>query len=196
MVSADEGRLIAQLIDTARRNHRPKLSVRAAAARAGISEGWWRQLAAGYQRRGETDIAVVGSPETYLAMAAVVGVESEARRLLGEEAPDVIERPAQEISGVDGFENDEVVEAILRTDSLIDETRQHLITQYALLRRLSPPAQLSERRSSHRPGTPAGDAQLRAVARGGDPADRAEVRRIARQAREQYEQEEDGETDA
>jgi transcriptional regulator with XRE-family HTH domain len=84
----------------------------------------------------------------------------------------------------------DVAEAIRRDTELIEEARAHLLNQYELLRRLSPPA-VSVRRSSQtgrRASTPSGDDQpLRAVARGGDPSDRGQVRKLARQAREQYE---------
>jgi transcriptional regulator with XRE-family HTH domain len=86
----------------------------------------------------------------------------------------------------------DVAEAIRRDTQLIEEARAHLLNQYELLRRLSPPT-LSVRRGSQggrRATTPPGEDQsLRAVARGGDPSHRGQVRKMARQAREQYERE-------
>jgi Helix-turn-helix domain len=71
------------LIESARR--RAGLSVREAARRAGISEGWWRQIVKGYQslsggNRGE----VKGPPDTVAGMARVVGVTPEQMETEGQ----------------------------------------------------------------------------------------------------------------
>lgn len=79
---------IGALIGDALKARRGRLSSqRAAAESAGISEGWWRAVVAGGQKRGETWVPVRAAPETYMAMAAVVGVEDQVRELLGDEAP-------------------------------------------------------------------------------------------------------------
>lgn len=158
MVETADGQRIAAFIDLARRRQ-PRLSIRAAADAAGISEGWWRQLVSGYQRRGDVDIPVVGSPDTYLAMAQVVGVASEVRNMLGEEAPDV-DSTARLFDG-DGATD--TVEAIRQDPALNEVARDHLLRQYAILREWSEPA---DRNKDSRPETPA-DSQrpLRAVAR-------------------------------
>ena len=73
------------LIESARRD--AKLSVREAARRAGISEGWWRQVVKGYQSlSGGSFGAVRAVPaETVAKMARAAGVtpeqmEGEGRR--------------------------------------------------------------------------------------------------------------------
>lgn len=67
-----------ELITTALKRIRPKLSVREAARRAGISEGWWRQVVRGYQPlKGGGRAPMTGSAETVAAMAQVVGVTPE-----------------------------------------------------------------------------------------------------------------------
>lgn len=76
----------------------------------------------------------------------------------------------------------DVAEAIRRDTALIEEARQHLLNQYELLRRLSPPQKSSPPRSRTR--------DLRAVAHDGNPEDRAEIERRAREARRRHEQEE------
>jgi len=54
---------------------RPKVSVREAARRAGISEGRWRQIAKGYQSvAGGFHAPVTAPPDTLAKMARVVGV--------------------------------------------------------------------------------------------------------------------------
>lgn len=135
MVNTDEGRQIAQVIEAARRSHRPKLSVRAAADLAGISEGWWRQLAAGYQRRGDTEVPVVGSPETYLAMADVVGVRTRIQELLGEEAP--ADLPPSSLPDGDGRASSATEDAIRNDPRLMEAAKEHLLRQYDLLAQLS-----------------------------------------------------------
>ena len=66
-----------ELIETARENAR--LSRREAARRAGISDSWWRYVAAGWQNG-----PVPGSAETVAAMARVVNVSPEELEAEGE----------------------------------------------------------------------------------------------------------------
>jgi transcriptional regulator with XRE-family HTH domain len=67
------------------------LSVREAARRAGISEGWWRQIAKGYQTlSGGSSGEVRGPAETLAKMARVVGITSVQMEAEGER-PDVAE---------------------------------------------------------------------------------------------------------
>lgn len=79
----DLGRLIGEALKTRRGD-----SQRAAAGRAGVHESWWRQVVNGGFKKGEMWVPVKASPETYVAMGAAVGVESQVRELLGDEAPD------------------------------------------------------------------------------------------------------------
>lgn len=64
--------------------HRAQLSAREAARRAGISEGRWRQITAGYQVVSAGIYAPVRGPAATLArMAAVVGVTAAQLRQAG-----------------------------------------------------------------------------------------------------------------
>lgn len=72
----------ARLIEEARERVLPSLSRRKAAAQAGVSEGRWRQLVRGYDRHGLEVDPAIGKDETLLAMAQVVGMESEVREIL------------------------------------------------------------------------------------------------------------------
>ena len=66
------------LIEQARESRTPRLSGRAAAAAAGISDGRWRQIVNGYQSAGQgLYIPVVAPPDTLARMARVVGVTPE-----------------------------------------------------------------------------------------------------------------------
>lgn len=81
-----ERRPEGSLIETAREAHSPKLSARAAAARAGISDGRWRQIANGYISVGTGHYAPVIAPADTLArMAKVVGVTPEQLADVGRE---------------------------------------------------------------------------------------------------------------
>lgn len=66
----------AALLDEALKRLQPRLSVRKAAAAAGISEGWWRQITKGIQSRSTGSIPVVAPAETIARMALAVGVTS------------------------------------------------------------------------------------------------------------------------
>jgi hypothetical protein len=66
------------LIEAAREAIQPRLSGRAAAAAAGISDGRWRQIVNGYLSAGRQQyIPVVAPPDTLARMAKVVGVTAE-----------------------------------------------------------------------------------------------------------------------
>lgn len=66
------------LIERAREARSPRLSIRAAAEAAGLSDGRWRQIVNGYQSAGASQyITVVGPAETIARMAKVVGVTAE-----------------------------------------------------------------------------------------------------------------------
>lgn len=73
----------ARRIEEIRKRVRPKLSIRAAAEKAGISEGWWRQVVLGVQQRGDGTYPVNASDETLLDMARVVGIQREVAEILG-----------------------------------------------------------------------------------------------------------------
>lgn len=63
------------LIENARASMSPKLSGRAAADAAGISEGRWRQIINGYLSAGGGNyVPVIAPPDTLARMAHVVGV--------------------------------------------------------------------------------------------------------------------------
>jgi hypothetical protein len=68
---------------------RSGLSARAAAERAGISEGRWRQVASGYESRGGTYTRVHGPASTVAKMAAAVGVTADQLTTAGR--PDAAE---------------------------------------------------------------------------------------------------------
>lgn len=74
------------LIEAARERMEPKLSGRAAASAAGISDGRWRQIVNGYLSAGQGNyIPVVAPPETLARMARVVGVTPEDLTRVGRE---------------------------------------------------------------------------------------------------------------
>jgi hypothetical protein len=74
------------LIEQVREARTPRLSIRAAATEAGISEGRWRQIVSGYQSAGAGQfITVIGPPETIARMAKVVGVTAEQLMDVGRE---------------------------------------------------------------------------------------------------------------
>lgn len=76
-----------RLLEDARKAIRPKMGVRRAAERAGISEGRWRQITKGYQATGGGHIPVPGPAETLARMAEAVGVLPEQMAAAGR--PDV-----------------------------------------------------------------------------------------------------------
>jgi len=159
---------------------RGPLSKREAARLAGISEGRWRQVVTGVQKAGGMEIPANPRRKTVIAMANAVRADiDEALRLAGfEPAPADTTRTADDRDAMIS----DVAEAIRRDTALIEEARQHLLNQYELLRRLSPPQKSSPPRSRTR--------DLRAVAHDGNPEDRAEIERRAREARRRHEQEE------
>lgn len=66
------------LIERALRAHTPRLSARAAADRAGISEARWRQIVSGSASGGRgVRISVTGPPDTIARMARAVGATAE-----------------------------------------------------------------------------------------------------------------------
>lgn len=81
----------AALLDEAQKRLQPRLSVRKAAAAAGISEGWWRQITKGIQSRSTGSIPVVAPAETIARMALAVGVTADELRATGRtDAADVL----------------------------------------------------------------------------------------------------------
>jgi hypothetical protein len=74
-----------ELIEGAAR--RMKISIRAAAKRAGMSYGRWRQIVKGYQNVSPGEFAIVRAPAATVAkMAAVVGVTPEELGTAGKRA--------------------------------------------------------------------------------------------------------------
>lgn len=82
----------AQLIGDRRRSRMPKLSMREAARRAGISPAYWRMLETGVRRVKGQEFPERASDETLAKMAYVVGVEpGELRDVKRPEAAAVLE---------------------------------------------------------------------------------------------------------
>lgn len=74
----------SKLIDDLRQAVRPKLSVRSAAAAAGISEGRWRQIIKGYnQISKDTVVPSIAPADTLARMARVVGATPEQLKAAG-----------------------------------------------------------------------------------------------------------------
>lgn len=67
----------AELLRRARLGNRPKLSIRAAARLAGVSEVRWRQIEAGYETRGDVAIPARATDGTLAHMAAAVDVSPQ-----------------------------------------------------------------------------------------------------------------------
>lgn len=104
-----------ELITAAR--ERARLSVREAARRAGISEGWWRQIVKGYQTLSGGGYGLLRGPaETVARMAQVVEVTPQQLEDAGR--PDAanelraLERPAPTPTVEEGLER---IERALRT---------------------------------------------------------------------------------
>ena len=76
-------RQAAELVEQRRLESAPRLSVREAARRAGISDGWWRQVVNGGRYHGETWIAANPTVECLLDMGFAVGAEEEVAEVLG-----------------------------------------------------------------------------------------------------------------
>lgn len=83
----------AALIERARKTRRPPLSIRQAAPLAGISEGRWRQIEAGYQTvSAGVRTPVVAVADTLARMAEAVGLSPDDLRAVGrEDAADKLE---------------------------------------------------------------------------------------------------------
>ncbi len=64
----------ARIIDAAQKSAVPRISMREAAKRSGMSDGRWRQIVKGYQGTGTGRIPVVAPDETLARMALAVGV--------------------------------------------------------------------------------------------------------------------------
>jgi len=97
---------------------RGKVSVRAAAKRAEISEGWWRQVVAGVQKAGGILIPVNPSDTTLVAMATAVGADVEAVLRAAGYAPDEISSAMQEVdaqpSGIKDYSDDDLLKEVRR----------------------------------------------------------------------------------
>lgn len=83
------------LIEDARK--RLKISKREAARRAGISEGWWRQIVTGVQKLGGIEVPTNPKDSTLVDMA--VAVEADADEVL--QAAGRKPRPRAEGAGLD-----------------------------------------------------------------------------------------------
>lgn len=103
------------LIQTALERMRPKLSVRAAAPRAGIGEARWRQIVKGYVTVSGTDVPVAGPAETVARMAQVVGVTPDELAAAGREDA------AEELRLAAAAEAQQPSAALGPTDESLDE---------------------------------------------------------------------------
>jgi transcriptional regulator with XRE-family HTH domain len=130
-----------ELITAALKRIRPRLSIREAARRAGISEGWWRQVVRGYQPiKGGGKAPMTGSAETIAAMARVVGVTPEqleqAGRTDAAEELRILEEPPsrlQVVTGADAPADEPGDEGL---DEKLDRAQRLLAEGMALLEEL------------------------------------------------------------
>lgn len=127
---ADE---IGRFIGDALKRRGKRDSQRAAAERAGISEGWWRQVVNGGYRKEGVWFPAKAAPETYISMAAAVGVEAEVREMLGDEAPPRVLVTVPELS-VDDIDF-EVIPSRVRL--LRPDLRRHILNQLKALEDLT-----------------------------------------------------------
>jgi hypothetical protein len=82
-----------QLLERLRREHRPQLSMRAAAAKADLSDGRWRQIENGYQSLAQGRIEVTAPPATLARMVRAIGGSAEDLRAIGnKEAADLLDQ--------------------------------------------------------------------------------------------------------
>lgn len=141
-----EGELIA------RYQKRSGLSIREAARRAGISEGWWRQITKGYQSLSGGGYGPVKGPaETVARMAFVVSVPhhrlvevgrddaaAELSRMIREEREDREADAADDSADAPALEPwERKVRAI---EELTREEREHIVVLVKALRAATSPA--------------------------------------------------------
>jgi transcriptional regulator with XRE-family HTH domain len=69
--------VVGEVLEQARLRRNPKLSKRRVAALAGLSEGHYRQMAAGRSRRNGIDLPPPVSPEALESVARVLGVDPD-----------------------------------------------------------------------------------------------------------------------
>lgn len=112
------------------------MSKRQAARRAGISEGRWRQIVAGYQSAGGGhSIPVNPKRETLLKMAAAVGADrAEVLRLAGMtadpvvggvgDADDFVSAPGERVEA--GVSNQQVLEEIRAMRRRMEELEKRM----------------------------------------------------------------------
>jgi hypothetical protein len=104
---------------------RARLSVRAAASRAGISEGRWRQIAGGYQVVSSGVYAPVRGPAGTLAkMAAVAGVAPAELSAAGR--PDAAEALAATLAAPKPSADEDVLQRVRAMNQ--DQARELLAT--------------------------------------------------------------------
>lgn len=120
---------------------REGLSVREAARRAGLSEGRWRQITAGYQVVSPGVYAPVRGPAATLArMARVAGVTPAQLRMAGrEDAAGVL------TAQVGRSESEEIIERVRALDA--DQARE-LLARIAIELGVSLPGHQAERGQS------------------------------------------------
>lgn len=115
-----EGSLIAAALK------RSTLSQRAAAKKAGISDVRWRQIVAGYERKGGMDIPVQAPPETLARMARTVGVTPDQLVQAGRQ--DAADELRAIIASADKGVRHRVIEAAL--EGLSAEEQEQVIQAY------------------------------------------------------------------
>jgi transcriptional regulator with XRE-family HTH domain len=114
---------------------RERLSARQAANQAGISEGRWRQIVAGYQSAGGQHIPVTAPPATLARMAAAVGVTADdlteaGRSDAAEILRDLTQRRPQPVNPGDDItaaaERDEAVRRVMLNPDLSDDDKRRI----------------------------------------------------------------------
>lgn len=110
------------------REHRlaivPRLSMREAARRAGISSPWWRVLETGIRRTHGHDFPESANEETLARMAQVVGATPAELRTAGrEDAAEILEKilaaPPDPVS--------DMIRSVERSAEFDDRQKAHLI---------------------------------------------------------------------
>jgi transcriptional regulator with XRE-family HTH domain len=111
----------AQLIRKRREEQVPRLSMREAARRAGISAPWWRMIETGIRRVKGQDFPETGNPETLARMARAVGATSAELAAAGRpDAAAILERlPDDPLAGL--------AESVQGASGLTDRQKQALL---------------------------------------------------------------------
>lgn len=113
----------------AREDHEPRLSIRQAAAQAGISEGRWRQLEAGYQSVGRGQrLPVNTKPVTLHAMAKGLGLP-DARPLFQAVGMEYDRELEEGFAEFDDSDAAAIADAVARADAEREPSLESLRTR-------------------------------------------------------------------